>query len=152
MSTLVVSVDNKVADKIAHDMARLPEELRKSIRPKLREAATAVVRDAKVRSSWSGRIPNTIRAQTSFRLDREGVIVIAGGKNTPHARLYESVGGHAYFRHPVYAKGTNRAKWRWVAQATRPYFFVAARAHQAETDEAMLAALAKAASAIGFGG
>ena len=144
-----VELNGRVAEKIALDMQRLPEEVRKAIRPELRAIGNAVAQDAKVRSSWSGRIPGTIRVHASFRLDREGVIVIAGGKAAPHARLYESPSGHAYFRHPVF-KTAKRNKW--VSQQTRPFLFPAALAREAATTEAVLTALSAAASAVGFGG
>lgn len=147
MTTVNVGLDYPIADKIQHDMQRLPEELRKALRPKLRNAAAVVANEAKARAAWSSRIPATIRVQTSFRFDREGVFVIAGGKSTPHARLYESVGQRAYFRHPLFG---NRN--RWYSQATRPFLFPAARAHEAETHVAIYVALGEAAEAIGFGG
>lgn len=151
VTTTVVLSGADVAEVIARDMQNLPEELRKETRLELREAGGAVMRDAKVRSSWSGRIPATISLHTSFRFDREGVLIVAGGNAAPHARLYEGIAGHAFFRHPVF-KTPKRRKTAWVSQETRPFLFPAARAHEAETNAAMLAVLDKAARAIGFGG
>src|SRR5687768_8572178 len=110
-----------IPDRIAADMRALPEATRKAVRPRLRAAGTIVVDRAKLKASWSSRIPGTIRLQTSFRANREGVTVIAGNKSTPHARPFEGFSGYARFRHPVFADRQNKTSkgWTWVTQATR---------------------------------
>lgn len=139
---------------IATDMRALPEESRKAIRPRLREAGRMVADDAKARSSWSSRIPSTVRMTTSFRQDREGVTVTAGNSATPHARPYEDVAGKGKFRHPVFPDTKNRTRrgWRWVTQTSRPFLFPAAEANEAAATAAIRSALDDAAQALGFGG
>lgn len=139
---------------IATDMRALPEESRKAIRPRLREAGQMVANDARSRASWSSRIPGTVRMTTSFRLDREGVTVIAGNSATPHARPYEDVAGKGKFRHPVFAdtKNFTRKGWTWVTQVSRPFLFPAAKANEAAATAAIRSALDDAAKALGFGG
>lgn len=139
---------------IATDMRALPEESRKAVRPRLREAGRMVADDAKRRASWSTRIPSTIRMTTSFRYDREGVTVTAGNSSTPHARPFEDVGGRGKFRHPVFADTENRTRrgWRWVSQTSRPFLFPAAKANEAAATAAIRSALDDAAKALGFGG
>lgn len=136
------------ADVIASDMRALPEELRKALRPKLRTIAQRIADEARGKASWSSRIPGTIRVRTSFSANREGVFILAGGKNAPHARLYDLGQRSAdSFRHPVYGH-----RDRWVTQATRPFFFVAAANHEDSTTDAVRTALDDASRAIGFGG
>lgn len=128
---------------VAADMQALPVELRKAVRPKIRQAAEVIVADAKGRAGWSGRIPATIRVRTSFRTDRESVEVIAGGPTAPHARPYEGTKG-AVFKHPVYGGSV------WVTQSARPFLLPAGRAHRGTVDGLLQAAFAEAASGIGF--
>ena len=129
---------------IARDLRALPEEARRAVRPALREAGKVVAREAMVNASWSSRIPGTIRVSTSFRLNREGVEVRAGGGNAPHARPYENLGEPGTFRHPVY--GNN---W-WVSQAARPFLFPAARSSEGTVTSMMAETMDDVAASLGF--
>lgn len=148
------SSGTSIPDQIAADMRALTPATRKAIRPKLRAAGRMVVDDAKSRSSWSSRIPGTVRMTTSFRVDREGVTVSAGTRSTPHARPYEDVLRRGRFRHPVFADAKNRTRkgWIWVTQQSRSFLFPAAEARQAEATAAIRSALDEAASELGFEG
>jgi hypothetical protein len=133
--------------QIARDMRALPEETRKAVRPALREAGAIVQKDAQARASWSGRIPASIKVVTSFRQNREGVTVRAGGTGAPHARPYEGLSSRGgTFRHPVHGND-----W-WVAQASRPFLFPAAEANVAAVTAAMRGTLDEAARSLGFEG
>lgn len=141
------------AEVIAQDMARLPEASRGPLRSKLREAAGDMADDARTRAAWSSRIPPTVKVRTSFRSDREGVDLVAGGPSAPHARPYEGFTGKAVFRHPVYADATkNRATWTWVPQATRPFLVPAVEAGAEAATQKLRTALDEAAASLGFGG
>lgn len=129
---------------VAEDMRALPRELRKEMRPKLRKAGEVVVRDARARARWSTRIPGTIRIRTSFRVHRESVEVIAGGKRAPHARPYEGLSRDP-FRHPLF--GNREA---WVSQPARPFLLPAAKAKRGEVDAAIKEAFDAAPKGIGF--
>lgn len=143
-----------IPQQIASDMQALPDETRKAIRPKLRRAGMAVVAGAKARSSWSSRIPGSIRMSVSFRVDREGVLVTAGNRSTPHARPFEDVLGRGKFRHPVFpdTKNLTRKGWRWVSQTSRPFLFPAALANEDAATAGVRTALDDAAKSLGFGG
>lgn len=109
---------------IAQRLARVPNELRKSMRPALRKAAQPIVAQAKANASWSTRIPGSIRLATSFSASNPGVIIRASARIAPHARPYEGASGRGQsFRHPVFG---NREKW--VSQPKRPFLFPAVRA------------------------
>lgn len=142
------------ADQIAADMRALPEAARKPLRAKLRAAGEAVVSDAKARASWSTRIPDTVRLDISFRADREGVRIVAGGRNAPQARAYEGITTGKTYRHPVYPDSTHftREKWHWVEAPTRPFLLPAAEAVEGPTTTAVENALSEAAVTIGFRG
>lgn len=141
-----------IPDRIAADMRALPEATRRAVRPRLRAAGGLVVNKAKINAAWSTRIPGTVRMQTSFRQGREGVVVIAGGRSTPHARPFEGFSGYAKFRHPVFADRERHTSkgWTWVTQPTRPFLFPAAKETEAETTSQVRAALDDAAKDIGF--
>lgn len=115
-------------ERLIRDMGRIPDDLRKKLRPKLREAGRVVADDAKRRSAWSTRIPRAIRVSTSFTKTRPGVSVVVNKNKAPHARPYEHGGDPGTFRHPVYG---NRNVW--VEQRARPFL---APALAAKGDEA----------------
>lgn len=131
--------------EIARDMRNLPEEARKAVRPALRKAGQMVAREAAVNSSWSGRIPGSIRVVTSFRQNREGVTVVAGNANAPHARPYEGIASRAAtFRHPVFGHDV------WVAQATRPFLIPAAESTEGSTTAFIFESMDEVAQSLGF--
>lgn len=130
---------------IARDMRALPDEARRAVRPALRKAGQVVATEAMVNASWSSRIPGTIRVVTSFRLNREGISVKAGGSSAPHARPYEHLGEPGAFRHPVYG---NREVW--VSQMARPFLFKAARSTEGTVTAMVLETMDDVAQSLGF--
>jgi len=140
------------ADQIAADMRALPEAARKPLRARLLAGGESLVADAKARASWSTRIPNTVRMEVSFRADREGVRIIAGGRNAPHARAYEGITTGKTYRHPVHADSAHftREKWTWVEAPTRPFLLPAAEAIEGPLTVGVQQALTEAAVVIGF--
>lgn len=129
---------------IARDMRALPVEARKAVRPALRRAGQVVAREAQVNASWSSRIPGTVRVVTSFRANREGVTISAGGPSAPHARPYENLGDPGVFRHPVHGND-----W-WVSQAARPFLFKAARSTEGTVTAMVVETMDDVAASLGF--
>lgn len=115
-------------ERLIRDMGRVPDDLRRKLRPKLRAAGRLVADDAKLRASWSTRIPRAISVRTSFTKNRPGVSVVVDRKRAPHARPYEHGGREGKFRHPVFG---NREVW--VSQVARPFL---APAFDAKNNEA----------------
>ena len=103
-------------ERLIKDMGRVPDDLRKRLRPKLRTAGRVVADDAKLRASWSTRIPRAVSVRTSFTKTRPGVSVVVNKNKAPHARPFEHVGRPGTFRHPVFG---NREVW--VPQRARPF-------------------------------
>lgn len=103
-------------ERLIHDMGRIPDDLKRKLRPKLRVAGRVVADDAKVRASWSTRIPGATKVSTSFTARRPGVSVVVDRKKAPHARPFEHGGQPGEFRHPVFG---NREVWE--PQAARPF-------------------------------
>lgn len=132
--------------EIARDMRALPEETRKAVRPALRKAGEQVAREAAVNASWSSRIPATLKVVTSFRQNREGVTVVAGGPKAPHARPYEGIATRgATFRHPVHGNYDV-----WVAEPTRPFLRPAAEAAGPSAEALVREAMDDVGQSLGF--
>jgi hypothetical protein len=138
--------DSSFVAEIARDMRALEPATRKAVRPALRQAGQIIADDTRRRVSWSSRIPQTVRVQTSFRVDREGVVVLMGNTSTPHARPIEHLGVAGTFRHPVHGKDI------WVQQAARPALFPAAAENAGRVTDELRAALDAAATELGFTG
>ncbi len=109
---------------------------------RLRQAARPIAEDAKHRSSWSSRIPGSVRLLGGA----SRVTIAAGGAGAPHAPTFE-----LGLRHPVFAHGPRRRGplvsghpygplrqgekrrydppgWTWVPQSPRPFLRPAADA------------------------
>ncbi len=148
MSTPPLFQPPTFAAVIARDMRALPEATRRALRPKLRAAGQAIMRDAMGRASWSTRIPGAMRVTTSFRQGREGVKVTVNGRIAPHARAYEDLTTRGpEFKHPVFGRKGARAM-----QATRPFLLPAAQAAAPTVNQMMRDALDEAAQQAQSGG
>lgn len=123
-------VDYTSISVLARELGKVPAELRKELRPKLRAGADHIVRDMRSRAGYSSRIPSAIRMSVSFSARSGGITIRVDNRRAPHARPLElgNHGGRASsFRHPVFG---NRDVW--VTQPTRPFFFPAVKAGRAE--------------------
>lgn len=107
-------------ERLIHDMGRVPDDLRKKLRPKLRVAGRVVADDAKVRASWSKRIPRAVSVRTSFTKTRPGVSVVVNKNKAPHARAYEHGGQPGTFAHPRWGDRRAMRDPRFVQKA-RPF-------------------------------
>lgn len=125
----------------ATGLAKLGKQLRHSHPAVYRELHRAVLAEArkvaeiaKRNSSWSSRIPGTIKA-SAVGVSTAKVRAGGGtGSAAPHAKAYEHAGREGTFRHPVFAdpeKG--RSEWTWVSQDARPFLHPAAMERLPET-------------------
>lgn len=123
---------------------------RKRIRTVVNTVGADTLAEIKKSSSWStGRtsrapktpgakgdihssIPKATRLKTSFAARSAGVTVTTSAKMAPHARPLEGKNGRGINRHPVFARRTigpmregvkRNAKWVYVNQPTKPFFF-----------------------------
>lgn len=113
--------------QLRRDLLKIPTNLRKEIRPALREAAENVKRGAQGNSHWSSRIPAAMRIRVSFAQNRPGVFIVVDKGKAPHARPYEGIIVGS-FRHPVFGD-----RDVWVTQQTRPYLVPALESNEGET-------------------
>lgn len=101
--------------KLAKELDGIPKELRQAMRPELRAAAEPIVQDARVRASWSTRIPRAISMSVRFSRD-PGVLIRVRRSVAPHGRAYEGITGASDFIHPVFGHRDREAP-----ESTRPY-------------------------------
>jgi hypothetical protein len=105
---------------------RIPDSLRKELRPEIRAAGMELADDMRRRASYSSRIPGAIGVRAAFQGRMSGVTIRTDRRKAPHARPLE-VGSQgamsSTFRHPAFG---NREVW--VTQRTRPFFFPAVAA------------------------
>lgn len=136
-----------MADSFSRQLAQAAKELRamsadvrKEIRPAIREAAQPIVAEARANASWSSRIPRAIRLSNT----RRGISIRVNQTRAPHARPYEGIGGNGQFRHPVFGRD------RWVSQATRPFLDPAVAKHRGKVRAALVRVVEDAARRHGF--
>lgn len=127
------------------DLGKIEPELRKKLRPALKAAAAPIVADAKVRASYSARIPRAISLSIRFAKRDPGVSMRVRRAVAPHGRTLEGIQGNATFRHPVHGH-----RDRWVNQQTRPYLAPAAEAGMDGALAATVAAVDEVAREQGF--
>lgn len=120
----------EVAELVA-DLGKVPPSLSKVLRPKLKQAAEPIKRNAQSRASWSTRIPGAIRIKTSLAGRNAGIALRVDAAKAPHGRAYENLGDRGTFRHPVFG---NRSVW--VEQQARPYLFPAVQKGRPEVVKA----------------
>ena len=132
-------------ERLIKDMGRIPNDLRKKLRPKLRKAGRIVADDAKVRAAWSTRIPRAIRVTTTFSGKNPGVRVQVNKDRAPHARPYEHGGSPGTFRHPRW--GDRRM---WFNQKARPFLAPALAAKNEEAGKAIAEAVDETTRDAGF--
>lgn len=124
-----MTVEHFGVTELARAFGKVPIELRRELRPKLRAAVDVIVADMRGRAGYSSRIPGAIRVTSSFsgRRGGGGVSIRVDRKRAPHARALEGMDRKgrtaSSFRHPVFGD-----RDVWVSQPTRPFFFPAVRA------------------------
>lgn len=133
-------VEHPSITMLTRELGKVPIELRRRLRPALRDSAADIVSDMKSRASYSSRIPGAIRLSVSFAKRRGGVHIRVNSKRAPHARVLErgNDGSRSTtFRHPVFGD-----KEVWVSQPTQPFFFPAIQAGRAGMRRKIAAAVA----------
>lgn len=120
----------------------MPADVRRKLRPALKQAAAPIVAEAKAKASWSTRIPGAIRVGVT----KKGVEIRVRAKKAPHARAYEGLtASGTIFRHPVFGD-----RDVWVAQRTRPFLLPAVRAHRDQVRKAVTDVVDQVAKEHGF--
>lgn len=111
------------------EIGKLPNDLRKDLRPALQKSGEKPLAQAKRNASWSTRIPNATKVAVSFSKRYAGVAIKTSKAKAPHARAYEHGGQPGTFRHRVYGHDV------WVESKARPFLWPAAKPWLESTDE-----------------
>lgn len=115
--TGILAVDAQGLRQLSKDLRKIGDkELSKQLRSGLKKSGEIVAASARSKSSWSARIPGSIRVV----VQPKGVAVRAGGKTAPHAITFEGKNNGEARRHPVFARG-DRSDWTWAPQDPRPF-------------------------------
>jgi len=125
---------------LVRDLRKVPEALRKELRPVMRQAGQSVLQEATLRSGWSDRIPGALRLRVSFAARRPGVFISVAKGNAPHARPYEGILGQREFRHPTFDDEP------WISEHTRPFLVPALEANEGRAYSVIREAVDKALS------
>lgn len=137
-------------------LQRVPKQLQGQVRTALRLSAKPIVTDAKARASWSRRIPGATSSRIRFAGNKAGVRITVASKRAPHARPYEGLLSRARdsrrggFRHPVFARGTQRRQWAWTTTPFRPFLLPALEAGVAGVEKSLLSAVDEVLRRNGF--
>ncbi len=92
-----ILADTKALARLASDLRRASPEAWRACRTSLRVAALPIAEDIRQATSYSSRIPATVRIRTG----RGNVRILIGGPAAPNAAPIENHGkGHV--RHPVF--------------------------------------------------
>lgn len=129
---------------LSRDLRRLTDGgvMRKRLRLGLKAAAEPIAADMRSRTSWSTKIPGSIRVGVT----QKGVYIRAGGPKAPNAAPFEGgPNNQATFRHPVFGH-----RDRWVTQDTRPFALPALQSGQAEMVERVGDEIEQAFRDVGF--
>ena len=130
-----VSIDTSSFAKFARALKVIDPDLKKELRAGLKAAGEVVAEDARARSSWSTRIPGSIKVSVVGNT----IKVVANAKKAPDAKPLEHGGQGGTFRHPVFG---NRDAW--VNQDARPFLRPALLANK----EAAVAAAKRAVEKV----
>ena len=143
----LATIDLSGLRSFATAVRKASPELRSALKAGLREGGEIVADQARERSSWSSRIPRSIRVRSSGIR----VSVVAGGAKAPEGAPFENRGVAGFFRHPVFADPTQgRESWTWVDQKARPYLRPAAEASAPRVAERVVANIEDVLSDAGF--
>lgn len=131
--------------KFIQSFDKFPAELRKSMRPMLKEAGNKALTQARQNALWSRRIPGATTVRVSFSKRSAGVTLVTRAVAAPNARVYENRGRPGFFRHMVFG---NPAVW--VNEPARPFQTPAAQVWQKDIDKDIGRVVDTAAQSIGF--
>lgn len=120
---------NAALRDLVADLGKVPNEIRREIRPVLRRSAQPALRRAKENASWSSRIPGATRISVGFSKRTPGVALVVNKNKAPHARAYENDGRPGRFRAPLFG---NREQW--FSHKARPFLYRAAKPWMDEVD------------------
>jgi hypothetical protein len=133
--------------RLIADFGAIRDEVKREIRPAIREGAKPMLQGMKRSASWSTRIPPATRISTSFsgRGAGAGVSIVVNASKAPHARVYENDGNPGTFRAPLWGDRDH-----WFNHRARPFFAPAIRKYGPEVVEAVAERISEITARHGF--
>lgn len=133
--------------RIIDDLGAISADLKRELRPAIKEGAQPMLQGIRRNASWSSRIPRATRLSTSFsgRGAGPGVSIITDAAKAPHARVYENDGNAGSFRAPLFGD-----LGKWYPHAARPFFAPGVRQFGAAVVEAVDKRITTITSRHGF--
>lgn len=130
--------------RLIEDFGKIPLEVRRELRPKIREVTGPTVAKVKANASWSSRIPGATTTKVALG-KRPGIRINVNSKLAPHARPFEHGGQSGFFRHVVF--GNRRV---WVVQRARPFLYGPVAADASSLAQQIADVVPEVASRHGF--
>ena len=126
------TIDVRGLRRLSRDLRAAAPAMAVELPTGLKAAGSVVAEEAKSQSSWSTRIPGSVKTRASGTT----ATVIAGGSAAPDAAPFENRGKTGAFRHPVFGNvGV------WVSQQARPFLAPSLEAKSTELTAAVEAVL-----------
>jgi hypothetical protein len=107
--------------------------VRRELRKAVREEGEILLASIKTKAAWSSRIPGATSIAVTLGVKSANVRIRTDKKKAPHARPFDRGTSTGKLRHPVFARGADKATWSWTTEPTRPFFFVTIGARDAAT-------------------
>lgn len=136
---------NRQLREFVRDFKKVPNDIRREIRPVLRQSAQGPLQQARRNAAWSSRIPGATRISVGFSKRTPGVALVVNKNKAPHARPYENQGKAGSFRHPVFGD-----RETWVTQPARPFFYEVAKPWAKDIDADIGKVVDRVTRDIGF--
>lgn len=124
---------------------KFPPEIRRELRPKLRNVGTAALASVRAKAAWSTRIPSATRLKVGLSTRNPGLAIEVNRKRAPHARPYENNDSDGFFSAPFFGDRS-----RWYQHRARPFLVRGARPHFARIDREIKQVVDEAARGAGF--
>ena len=116
-------MSNEIREFI-REFGKVPQELRRQLRPELRLIGNEVRAEAQRNAWWSKKIPRATRVAVGFSKRNPGVSIVVNKNKAPNARPLENQGRTGMVRHPVFGHMDKP----WKDQPARPFLAPAAQA------------------------
>lgn len=127
------------------ELGKMPPEIRKELRPKLKGIGQAALFSVRFHAVWSSRIPRATRLSIGLSKRNPGLAIVVNKTKAPHGRPYENQGSEGTFRAPYFGD-----RKRWYPHAARPFLEKGARPHFDKADAELLDVVDAAARKAGF--
>ncbi|RBQ21620.1 HK97 gp10 family phage protein [Spongiactinospora rosea] len=130
----------------ARELGKMPKEVRRELRPRLKSVGAKALISARLRAAWSTRIPRATRLKIGLSQRNPGLAIEVDRKRAPHARPYENNDEDGIFLAPFFGNKNGR----WYGHRARPFLVRGARPWFETTDRDVAEVVDDVARRTGF--